>query len=359
MGTKHVFSRPFNLVYEKDYPNLLLGPGIYTDYLNAKYSTPKEWIKSDIKKIDENRKQQIFSFEKYTKEDAILPNKELSEMQLITQSIKTTELEITLGNGERKVIDGTTGINNSFFDIENLRIVENIQVPKTIDKIVSDTSLSATNGIVSLYKRLDDVYKIEQLLSVGLLGNKNKRSLVPTRWAITAVDDTVSKNIIEDLKRNQTIDKYELYYFEFYKNKFYVIVMPLPWSFEMIESNGTNWFSIDFEHYEGRHDYASSVTGAYYAARLEIAKKLNERKRSGRILVLRDIDPSYQSKGVWVIREAIAEAMQKKPLVFDTIELVLNYIDHEFKIRGEIKYWADQSTILKENKTQKRLFEFM
>ena len=135
--------------------------------------------------------------------------------------------------------------------------------------------------------------------------------------------------------------------------------MPLPWSFEMIESKGSGEFSIDFEHYEGRRDYASSVTGAYYAARLEITKQLSERKRCGRILILRDIDVSYQSKGVWVIREAVAEAMQKKPFVFETIDLLLKYVDEELKIKGTIKYWTDKSTILKENKMQRRLFEFI
>jgi len=359
MDTKQVFSRPFNLVFEKDFPNVLLGPGIYADYLNAKYSSPKTWVKSDIKTIDENRSKQIFSFDKYTKDDALYPSKELSEIQLITQSTKTTELEIMLGTGERKVIDNISGINNSFFDIEHLKIVENISVPKTIDKIVSDPTLPATEGMISLYKKIDDVYKIEQLLSVGLLGNKNKRSLVPTRWAITAVDDTLAKDLITDIKQHPTIDKFELYNFEFYKNKFYIIILPLPWSFEMIESKGSGEFTIDFEHYEGRHDYAANITGGYYAARIEIVKQLNERKKQGRVLVLRDIDPAYQSKGVWVIREAISVAMKNKPKIFETIDLLFKYLDDELKIKNTTKYWTDNSTILRENKQQRRLFEFI
>jgi len=359
MSIKQVFSRPFNLVYEKDYPSLFLGPGIYTDYLNAKYSSPKEWIKSDIGKIEENKNKQIFSFEKYNKDEAINPSKELADIQLITQSIKTTELEVNLKDGERHIVDNISGINNSFYNLENLKIVENISVPKSIDKIVCDPSISATQGMVSLYKKLDDVYKIEQLLSVGLLGNKIKRNLVPTRWAITAVDDTLSKEIIDEIKLEPTIDKYELYNFEFYKNKFYIIILPFPWSFEMIESTGNSEFTIDFEHYDGRNSYATNVMGGYYAARLEISKQLKERKRQGRIIVLRDMDPSYESKGVWVIRETICEAIKKEPLVFDTLDLLLNYVDSELKINKGIKYWADKSTILKENKMQRRLFEFI
>jgi hypothetical protein len=359
MVTKQVFSRPFNLVYEKDFPCVLLGPGIYADYINAKYSSPKEWVKSDISKIDENRSKQIFTFEKYSKDDALFPCPGLSEIQLITQSTQTTELEVTLKNGERRIIDNTSGINNSFFNIENLKIVENIHVPKVIDRVVSDPDLPATNGMITLYKKINDVYKIEQLLSVGLLGNKNKRTLVPTRWAITAVDDTLSKDMIQDIKHYQTIDKYELYTFEFYKNKFYIIIMPLPWSFEMIESNGGGEFSIDFEHYEGRRDYATNITGAYYASRLEIVNQLNERKRQGRILVLRDIDITYESKGVWVVREGIAEAMKKNAIIFETLDLLLKYINEELKIKNNIKYWTDKSTVLKENKMQRRLFEFI
>jgi len=359
MTLKQVFSRPFNLVYEKEYPSLFLGPGIYTDYLNAKYSNPKEWINSDIKKIEENKNKQIFSFDKYSKEDAINPSKELLDIQLITQSIKTTELEVNLKDGERYIVDNVSGVDSPFYNLNNLKIIENISVPKAIDKIVSDPYIPATDGMISLYKKLDDVYKIEQLLSVGLLGNKTKRSLVPTRWAITAVDDTLSKEIIEEIKHEQTIDKYELYNFEFYKNKFYVLILPFPWSFEMIESKGDGKFTIDFEHYDGRHNYASNVIGAYYAARLEISKQLKERKKQGRVIVFRDIDPGYESKGVWVIRETVCQAINQKPMVFDTLELLLKYVDETLHINRGTKYWTEVSTILKENKMQKRLFEFI
>ena len=99
--------------------------------------------------------------------------------------------------------------------------------------------------------------------------------------------------------------------------------------------------------------------GGYYAARLEILNLLKSRKRQGRVIVLRDIDPTYESKGVWVIRETVCEAMKKEPIVFETLEPLLDYIEKELKIRNHIKYWTDASTILKENKMQKRLFEFI
>ena len=358
MPKKQGFSKPFNLVCENNYPNLLLGPGIYTDFADAKASSPTDWIKSNIKDIEKNRNKQVFSFAKYSKEAAQDPTRELSDIQLITQSIKTTELEIDFTEKERKVSDEVTGLSNTSFDFENLKIVDDIKVPKPIEKTVNDRDFNAREGMIYLYQKIDDVYKIEQLLSVGLLGIKRNRLLVPTRWTITSVDDTIGKELINKIKINQTIDKYELHFFEFYKNKFYVIMLPLTWGFEMIENAGGQ-FTIDHELYDPRKDYAINVMGGYYAARLEIAKRLEERKRLARVIVLRDMDPTYSSKGVWVIREAVKEAMAKEPLVFETLESLLNHINSQLLIRNSIKYWTDASTILKENKMQKRLFEFI
>ncbi len=351
------FSKPFNLVHEKYYPELSIGPGIYSDYSKAKDSSPKEWIKSDIKEIEENRNKQIFSFKRYNKKSAVNAPKELQDIQWVSQSIKTTELEIETNLQKRLINEEVTGIKNIAYDLEKIKVIDNIKVPRVIDKTTSDIALKAKDAMITLHSKLKDVYKIEQLLSIGLLGIKKNRVLVPTKWSITSVDDIISKEIINNIRLNPTIDKYQLFTYEFYMNKFYIILMPYNWGFEMIESAGDT-FSIDYELNNPKKEYASSVTGAYYAARLEVAKYLEKIKRQARIIIFRDIDPSYQSKGVWVIREAINNAMSKDFLSFETLPYLFKYIDNTLKIRSYIKSWTDQSNILKDLKYQKRLFEF-
>jgi len=356
MEKKQVFSKPFNLVYEKDYPNLFIGPGIFSNYDLAKGYSPNDWINKKTTDIEKYRSKQIFSFKSVHKEDTRNPNKELQELQLLAQSTKTTELEIDLEKTPKMIKEKISGINNFSYELENIKIIDNIKIPKIIDKVVTDTDLKAREGIINLNKKLQDVYKIEQILSAGLLGQKNKRILVPTRWAITSVDDIVSKDIVNNIKSNPLIDKYLVFCYEFYNNKFYILFIPRNWGFEQIEEQN-NSFCIDYEINEPRKIYADSVTGAYYASRLEVGKYLDKIKKQATVIVFREIEQSYFSKGVWVIREAVRLALENEPFIFEDLESSLNFID-SLGIRNGINYWKEKSFILKEIRCQKRLGDF-
>ncbi len=53
--------------------------------------------------------------------------------------------------------------------------------------------LAGPGAMTYLYRRGFDVYEINSILSAGALGEAKQRRLVPTRWSITAVDDTVGQ----------------------------------------------------------------------------------------------------------------------------------------------------------------------
>lgn len=354
---KEAYSRPFNLVVENKYPNLLIGPGFYKTFSSAKKSDPKNWGQKKIEEVDSQRKTQEFAFKEFDKKEAVNPRGELDNIQWISQSVKTTEFEIDVDSKKKLIVDKVTGVKNNSFSLNNLKITENIRVPKTIDRVTNDTSLHAKDGILELYSKTKDVYKIEQLLSIGLLGVKRNRVFVPTRWAITSIDDIVGKDIIDNLRLNQTIDDFQLFNFTFLKNKFYVLLLPYPWGFEMIENQNSS-FTVDYEMGTARKEYAKNVTGAYYAARLEVAEYLKLNKRQGMCIVFRDIDVDYYSRGVWVIREAIRLALKNNPLRFESQEELFKYLDDVLKIKNTSRCWKEQSNLLKNIKVQKRIFEF-
>lgn len=354
---KQVFSKPFNLVYENNYPDLLVGPGFFTEQTIATSSDPKAWVKQKPEEIEKERAKQVFTFKSFKKTDATKFDKNLSEIQLLSQSEKTTEIEVGLDEKKSKLVnENYSGINNFSYNLEDLKIIDNVKIPQSIDKVVNDTDLKAKEGILQLNNKLDDVYKIEQILSMGLLGIGKNRVLVPTRWAITSTDDVISKDIIENaLLDFGTIDKYEVFSFMFYQNIFYVLFIPRIWGFEQIEMQGENIWK-DFELNGPRKKYASSVTGGYYAARIEVAKYLYKRKRQASVIVFRDISPTYNSKGVWVIRETVKEALTKEPYVFDSLEQATEFINQ--RIRNGINHWLKHSELYKEIKTQKRITDF-
>ena len=350
---KQAYSKPYNLVLENNYPNLVIGPGFYKNNKFAEKSDPINWKNKKLYEIDYQRKKQEFTFKEFSKKEAINPKKELEDLQWIAQSKKIAEFEIDFENKKKIINEKVSGIENNAYPLTNLKITKNIKIPKAIDKITNDTSLNAREGMLELYSKIDDVYKIEQLLSIGLLGTKKNRILVPTKWAITSVDDTIGKEIINSLKDYSLIEKIELFVFEFLENKFYIILLPYPWGFEMIEKQ-IEKFTIDFEIGAPKKDYAKNVIGAYYAARLEIARYFQKNKKKGLGIIFRDISPTYYSRGVWVIREAVKLALEKKPLYFETKEKLFNYL----KENSFSSTWIEQSNLIKNIRFQKRIFEF-
>lgn len=354
---KQVFSKPFNLVYEKNYPDLFVGPGFFSNVENATKYSPREWIKQQPKKIEEERAKQIFSFKTFKKTDANKFDKSLFEIQLLAQTNSSAEIEIELENKANLINEKISGVKNFSYELENIKIIDNLKIPNVIEKTVNDGELKAKEGILNIYKKTQDVYKIEQILSLGLLGITKNRVLVPTRWAITSTDDIISKELIENkILDFPTIDKHLIFSFDFYENKFLILFVPRNWGFEQIEIK-ENEISKDYEINTPRKTYATEVSGGYYAARLEIANYLFLKKKQASVIVFRDIAYSYESKGVWVIREAIKEALKTKPLEFNTLFEATKYIDTN--IKHGINFWLKESKLYTEIKYQKKIFDFL
>ena len=80
-------------------------------------------------------------------------------------------------------------------------ITPNISVDKRIEKSYYDRDLKAVDGIVNLYDHGVFVTKIQKAFSTGSIGIGKNRKMVPTRWSITAVDDTISKSLIKTIKQ--------------------------------------------------------------------------------------------------------------------------------------------------------------
>ena len=97
-------------------------------------------------------------------------------------------------------------------------LAENPHVPKPVKKTLSDDDWAAEGAMTYLYRRGFDVYEINNILSAGALGQGHNRRLVPTRWSITAVDDTVGQYLRGGLRHSDTVDTVEVWTNEFMHN---------------------------------------------------------------------------------------------------------------------------------------------
>jgi len=204
------------------------------------------------------------------------------------------------------------------------------------------------------------------LLSVGNLGIKVQRKLVPTRFAITATDDIIGKKLIEEI-RDYSETNYLAYFGGYLGNYYLILFFPDVWTYELFEtyvgSADYQWpFATDYENYYGRKNYASSTAGGYYSARLGILENLSKLKRQGSVLCLRFITNDYWAPlGVWVCRESVRKSLNNKSIEFSSEELMLEYAKKLIKRRFNynLNNILNKSLLLKNIKIQKKLISFI
>ncbi|RME31307.1 hypothetical protein D6789_03140 [Candidatus Woesearchaeota archaeon] len=247
------------------------------------------------------------------------------------------------------------------------RFTSNVATDQRVERVVDDTDLKAASGIATLYKRGVDEHRLTRLLSIGNLGVRAQRKLVPTRWSITAVDDTVGKQLIAHLKRfpegNCTVHTGG-----YLGNEYVIMLFDDVWSYELFEGYlprlkaiGNEAWETDYEPYEGRKSYAEETAGGYYAARLAILEALARRRRQAAVLALRFVTQEYSVPlGVWVVREAVRKAMQSAPRTFPDrahmLRFVLDYCRQYFvDCRGVLA----KSKLLRKLKSQTKLNQWV
>ena len=230
-----------------------------------------------------------------------------------------------------------------------------------IEKKYYDGDLLASDAVVELYENNVDISRIAKVLSIGMLGRKKNRKLVPTKWSITAADDIVSMNLLKKIKDNTVLDCYLVFDFNHLGNYYSIIFIPDDvWNFEMIESwidtNGRVHIGSDYE--SGKNiDHYPSIAGAYFAARLAAAEYLFKKRKKSSVLILREIHPEYfMSLGVWQIREGIRESLKFKGKKFETFDSALKY--GASKTSLSINEWIKNSSIIR-NKKQKRISDYL
>jgi hypothetical protein len=237
------------------------------------------------------------------------------------------DVEVTLSERPDLDFDAGAGVRTPVgpnASADSVDLTENPSVPKPIEKTLDDDDWQAQGAMTYLYRRGLDVYEINRVLSAGALGRGRNRRLVPTRWSITAVDDTVGGYLRGTVRGERTIPSAEVWYNEYLGNRYWILLAPGDWEFELVEMKapGSVWnpapedyyLASAHEGYEGRTGYVEETAGAYYAARLGVLEHLRERGKQAKALVLREVTDEYWAPvGVWQVRESVRNAFDGAP----------------------------------------------
>ena len=239
--------------------------------------------------------------------------------------------------------------------------VSSLSADQRIETAYYDTDLRAAEAMMELYRRSVEISIIQRVLSMGMLGVKKKRKLVPTRWSISATDDIISSMLVKEIAMNPTIDLFEVTRYSHLANYYSIILIPDDmWIFEMIES----WFTsrgqvatgADNEDERGLN-HNPTIAGAYFAARLAVAEHLARRHKKAGAIVLREIHPNYvMPLGVWQIREGVREALKNPPQKFERFDHAMSFACSYMSVsKNEI---VQKSWLWKSFKGQTKISDF-
>ncbi len=337
-------------------------------YDDAKYWAEKNFTINEVVKLRDSLLNSRFQAKV---QDSRLNKKFVQIAQELALASKPVDVEIELKRdilvGRNK--DRVLTPHGMKAPLKNARITSNVKIDQKVDKVIND-EMKSSEGMLYLYKNNFSEYVLSKILSVGVLGLKKNKKLVPTRWSITATDDTIGKKLLENIREYKWIENYELFFGSFLGNHYLIMLFPNVFSYELFELYlpGSSWnpsneikASTDFESFSGRKTYASATAGGYYAARLPILEYLDKIKRQASVLVIRIETPSYWAAlGVWVVRESVRKTLGHRKLEFNKMEELTESCRKVgmIKFGFDSKKIFDQSKLLEQIKTQKSLREW-
>ncbi len=310
---------------------------------SAELDAPTRWYENElnIRQIISRRSSLVNSRTKSSVHDT---GQFADAAQEIAMAEKPVDVEIGL--------DRAVDLDVSFSDhyapygpagnIEKVDIAENPSVPRAVEKAVGDDDWKATGAMTYLYEKDLGPHKIQRVLSAGLLGERDNRKMVPTRWSITAADDTVGKELRENVKMHQELGEIRYFRNEHLGNVFHVLLIPGRWEYELVEIKGAgsvwapgdrSFVKSDHEGYGGRTTYVDETAGGYHAARLGPLEYLDSIQRQAKVLIVREVTDDYWAPlGVWVVRETVRNAFNEDYGVVEDMQTALQNVKRQVPV---------------------------
>jgi hypothetical protein len=353
------------------YPKVKVGPMMPPLHGDTKIlDTPEMWLGKSLEEIVNYRLALVRGISNVDVRD--VNGKYVESLQEVAMTNKSVESEATF---EKVPISDFKQERDSRFDTDSAAFgpaaplknfktsSSSISVDQRIEDAYYDKDLSASQAIVDLYLDGVHVSTLHRVLSMGMLGLKKNRRLVPTRWSISATDDIISANLIRKIDAFSTIDRFNIFKYSHLGNYYSILLIPDEiWSFEMQEAwydenSGDMQIGVDYENANGL-DHYPSIAGAYFAARLSVAEYLLKVKHKAAALILREIHPEYiMPVGVWQIREGIRRALEGMAKQVESFDEALSYASINMSLSKN--EWLRNSQMYKSKREQMRITDFL
>lgn len=361
-------SPPGVFVGRYGWPKVSLGPLVTPEHGDTLLlDTPEAWVGRTVPELVGFRTSLVRGTRRYHVDDAEKSDRLLEDVQtlaLATESVETEALFRRPPRGHLALADDlppfgpTAPIEKVALDVR--------RVDHHLERLSRDTDATARIAVNELYDRGVRVSRIQRAFSAGTLGRHGRRRFVPTRWSITAVDDLIGRQNLEQVHDLPQLSDYRVYRLTALDNRWVIVLLPGVFRYESIEAwyPETLWnpsttsvvLMGDHEGNRGRTTYAR-IGGCYYAARLAVSELMLREQRQGGAVVLREVHPGeVLPLGVWNVREHVRAAFENPPERFPDLPGVLEAMRATFAI--PVDRWLRTSSLLHEARTQRRLEEY-
>ncbi|MCC7561638.1 MAG: Nre family DNA repair protein [Methanobrevibacter arboriphilus] len=333
------------------YPKVYAGPMMVSETGDTSImDSPESWIGENKTQEDIiNYRLNLVRGKQLIKIDDI-ENPFVEKLQDISLSSKSTDTEAKFGKrpvgssfNEDSTPHGPSAVIEKF-DIDSVRW------DKQLEKTYYDTDLKATEAIINLHDKDVPFSAMQKAFSVGAIGTKNRRKLVPTRWSITACDSSIANTLLKEVRHYPIIDTTRVYEFSSLKNYYAIILTPMEWQYEWMEAfikilGKEEMIFSDYETNTDKKEY-SSVGGCYYTCKMAVLDSLAKQKKQAGAIVLREAYSGYVPLGVFNVRENVKYAMEQPYKEFESLKQSLEYIGTKLKI--PVNKYVKTSELLKE-----------
>ncbi len=356
-------SPPSAFVGSWGYPKVLVGPLVppVRDEDTSILDASESWLSYELPEILRFRLSLVRGKASRRVAEARVPDSILSNVQEAAMASKPidTEMWFTKKPTLSSPFSARAPPSGPSAEISKLDLASNPSVPRRVDDLVSDTDLRAGEAVTDLYDHGISQSQITRIFSVGLLGLKDRRRLVPTEWSITAVDDILGRQLAEDVRSYPWISDFEVTSASGLANNVAILLFPQAFMFEGLEAwnlGASPTPAHDHEFAGGRTAYPDQIAGAYHATRLPVLEHLASRHRQAGAIVFMEVYEDWVPLGVWRYRELARAALRKKAWRFASLDEAETDLGQ--RLRLPLENWWRSSALRAYMRTQKRITSY-
>jgi hypothetical protein len=355
-----VFSPPGICVKSGKYP--MLDAGFLAAYEPLEhlsiYDYPDSWQGLDRETIFSMRRY-LYRFLLPVDARSMQPEGVIRALQEIALSVRPIALRVegeSLLPRRLRLRSGQLPSSNDVM-IKSIEFLSDPEISKVAERI-TDQDIPAAEGI---WRLLDYDYSLDQvvrLMSIGLLGRKKTRRIIPTRSAYKATINAFIDRAVMELIESPNISSYEIYLGNLFGDRFVVLLNPGEARVDYLTIDASGTRTARGFAFEGLREWPTDPKTSVYSdhARFSLYRNLVRRKQRCHATIFHlSKDPRNQLLGPWIARAGVNEALASNPVNLDNKDNVFEVL--ETLLEPSFSVWANRTPLL--NRLETTTFQYL